>query len=613
MLRNTRFSLFFKANLLLTSFLFLAFMVHHQSYTIENFVFTFLGTLSSAVILYLVFYLLLLLFSFHKTLLFLLATLLFLITDIALIIDFFIYKLFHFHLNAMVLNIITSPDAMDSIQAGVAPFVLFILVIFGLIFFERYTFKRIQSLSQSTQDILNKKLNKLIILPLFLIIFTEKVAFGFATLFSKNELIAPFKVIPLYQPLTFNRIAAKHFGFKAEKQAKYSIKTKADLNYPLEALAYKKNKPDFPIFIIASDSVKYSILNEEIAPNIMHFSKEALVFKNHYTGGNSTRFGIFSLIYGLNSTYWFSFLNSNQKPVLFDVLKTQGYDISIISSTNTNWPEFRKTCYVNIQETIEDKFEGTPWKKDEQSTECFISHITSSQSKKKLFSFVFLDAPHGYSYPENANKYHAKEGEINYLSVAPKSDELETTIKRYKNAIYYNDILFGKMIATLKEKNLYDNALILYTSDHGQEFFEYGNFGHNTSFSEGQIHVPLMIKLPKSLQNTNLAKNIHNSLTSHQDIVPTLLTLLGVTTSPSMYSNGFDLFSPNFHRDYIFSANWNNNAIVTQTNTSVFSNLPNKMFNNEVRDAKTYKQLPHTKTKSKFILDTMNENKKFLK
>jgi membrane-anchored protein YejM (alkaline phosphatase superfamily) len=169
------------------------------------------------------------------------------------------------------------------------------------------------------------------------------------------------------------------------------------------------------------------------------------------------------------------------------------------------------------------------------------------------------------------------------------------------------------MIATLKEKNLYDNALIIYTSDHGQEFFEYGNFGHNTSFSKGQIHIPLMIKLPKSLQNTNLAKNINSSLTSHQDIVPTLLTLLGVTTSPSQYSNGLDLFSPNFHRDYIFSANWNNNAIVTPTHTSVFSNLPNKMFNNEVRDTKTYKQLPHAKPNSKFILDTMNENKKFLK
>jgi membrane-anchored protein YejM (alkaline phosphatase superfamily) len=420
-------------------------------------------------------------------------------------------------------------------------------------------------------------------------------------------------VIPLYQPLTFNRIAAKHFGFKAEKQAKYSINTKADLNYPLKEIKLNQTNPTFNIFILANDSVKYDILDQEVSPNMMDFSKDALIFNHHYSGGNSTRFGIFSLIYGLNSTYWFSFLNSNQKPLFFDVLQKRNYDINIISSTNTNWPEFRKTCYVNIQENIEDKFKGAPWKKDEQSTECFLNHMDTASKKKPIFTFIFLDAPHGYSYPEEANKYHAPEEEINYLAISEGSQELQTTIKRYKNAIYYNDILFGKMIQKLKEKNLYDNALIIYTSDHGQEFFEQGNFGHNTAFSQGQIHIPLMIKLPKSLAHSTLAEKINDSLTSHQDIVPSILHLLGVKNDPSDYSNGKNFFSNTFHRDYIFSANWNNNAIVTPKVISVFSNLPNKIFNNEIRDAKTYKKLTDRKTNSKFILDTMNENKKFLK
>ena len=168
-------------------------------------------------------------------------------------------------------------------------------------------------------------------------------------------------------------------------------------------------------------------------------------------------------------------------------------------------------------------------------------------------------------------------------------------------------------MSKLKEKNLYDNALIIYTSDHGQEFFEQGNFGHNTSFSKGQIHVPLMIKLPKSLQKLNLGKHINGYLTSHQDIVPSLLTLLGVKNDTSKYSNGKDFLSQTFQREYIFSSNWNNNAIVSKETTAVFSNLPNKMFNNEVRDSHTYELLKNKKINSKFILDTMNENKKFLK
>jgi membrane-anchored protein YejM (alkaline phosphatase superfamily) len=95
--------------------------------------------------------------------------------------------------------------------------------------------------------------------------------------------------------------------------------------------------------------------------------------------------------------------------------------------------------------------------------------------------------------------------------------------------------------------------------------------------------------------------------------VPSLLALLGVKNNPQEYSNGANFFSSTFKRDYIFSSNWNNNAIVSAKSVSVFSNLPNKIFNNEVRDPNSYKLLPKEKTNSKFVLDTINENKKFLK
>jgi membrane-anchored protein YejM (alkaline phosphatase superfamily) len=512
----------------------------------------------------------------------------------------------------MVLNILTSPDAIDSIQTGSLPLLLFLFLVIVLVWFEFYVIKRVDSLDDNRKKRLNSNLNRTIILPLILIVLSEKVTYGLASLFSKNEIVSKFKVIPLYQPLTFRRIAAKHFGFKAKEQAKYSIKRKADLNYPLKPLTIDSSSQKFNIFIIASDSLKYSILDEEIAPNITEFSKDSLVFDHHYSGGNSTRFGIFSLIYGLNSTYWFSFLNANQKPVLFDILKQLNYQIDIFSSTNTNWPEFRKTCYVDIQPSIHDNFKGDPWEKDEQSTALFLDSLESEDSKFR-FAFLFLDAPHGYSYPPSYNRYHAPEEEINYLSISKGSDALKSTVKRYKNAVYYNDMLFGKIIKRLKDKKFYDNALIILTSDHGQEFFEYGNFGHNTSFSEGQIHIPFIVKLPKFLQNRGLEKSINGSLTSHQDVVPSLLSLLGVSNSASEYSNGRNFFSESYKREYIFSSNWNNNAIVTEDKTYLFSNLPDKIFSNEVYDSKSYKKLSGQKSSSRLILDSMNENKKFLK
>jgi hypothetical protein len=594
--------------------LFVAFLFYNESYTLISFFVTLLGLISSAVILYLLFYIVLFIFTFtNNRFVLYLSSLIFLVTNIALVVDFFIYRLFNFHINAMVLNILISPDAMDSMQIGFLPIAVFLLLVVGFIWFEFYVIKKLESLDDDVKKRLNSKINKVITIPLILIVLSDKVTYGLASLFSKNEIVSKFKIIPLYQPLTFRRIAEKYFGFKAEEQVKYRIKTEADLNYPLKPLVIDENNQKFNIFIIASDSLKYSILDEEVAPNITAFSKDSLVFEHHYSGGNSTRFGIFSLMYGLNATYWFSFLNANQQPLFFDALKKMDYQIDIFSSTNTNWPEFRKTCYVDVQSSIHDEFEGLPWKKDEQNTACFLDTVSGYDKEKKHFSFLFLDAPHGYSYPPKYNKYNAPEGEINYLSVSKGSEGLKATIKRYKNAIYYNDMLFGKMIDKLKEEKLYDDALIIFTSDHGQEFFEQGNFGHNTSFSEGQIHIPFIVKLPKKLQNKGLGKKINSSLTSHQDVVPSLLSLLGVTTAPAEYSNGKNFFSENYKRAYIFSSNWNNNAIVTKDKTYVFSNLPNKMFNNEIRDSKSYKKLTGQKNSSKLILDTINENKKFLK
>jgi len=72
------------------------------------------------------------------------------------------------------------------------------------------------------------------------------------------------------------------------------------------------------IFIFGSDATRADMIKKEIMPYLYDFSKTAIIFKNHHSGGNTTRFGIFSLFYGLNATYWFSFLNEQKGGLLFD-------------------------------------------------------------------------------------------------------------------------------------------------------------------------------------------------------------------------------------------------------------------------------------------------------
>ncbi len=609
-MRNINFSLFFKANLLLTSILFILFLQYNTSYTLLSFILTFMAAISSAVILYILLYFILYIFKFINKFILYLSGFIFAITNITLVIDFFIFRLYKFHINAMVINILTSPDAMDSIQLGIVPIILFVLLIFGFIGFEIYLIRKLSKLDDIWKENYNKYLNKLIVVPIITIVLSEKVGYGIASLLNKNDILTKFKVIPLYQPLTFNRIAAKLFDYKPDVQAKNTINNKANINYPLNPIQISSNPNKINIIIIASDAVRNSVVTKDITPNIHKFKENSLVFNNHHTGGNATRFGIFSMMYGLNSTYWFSFLRTAKGAVLFDVLNDLNYQIDIISSTNTNWPEFRKTAYVNVLDSIKDDFEGTPWKKDKQSAEYFLNTIDNMEKNKSFFSFVFFDAPHGYSFPKSYNKFNATNTNVNYLTMKKGTKESENIFARYKNSIYYNDMLFGKMIQKLKDKNLYDNSLIIYTSDHGQEFYEYGGFGHNNNFSRAQTNSPLIIKLPKNMKKIEINSE---QLTSHSDLVPTLLSIIGVQNDISDYSNGYDLFDKNYKRDFVFCANWNNNAVITNKYTYVFSNLPNKMFENEVRETSTYKKVDNQSINSKILLDIMNENKQFLK
>ena len=65
------------------------------------------------------------------------------------------------------------------------------------------------------------------------------------------------------------------------------------------------------------------------------------------------------------------------------------------------------------------------------------------------------------------------------------------------------DYHLGKLFSHLKNQGIYDDSLIVITSDHGELFGEHGQKGHgvqnrNVHLYEGVISVPLIIKFPQS-------------------------------------------------------------------------------------------------------------------
>ncbi len=94
----------------------------------------------------------------------------------------------------------------------------------------------------------------------------------------------------------------------------------------------------------------------------------------------------------------------------------------------------------------------------------------------------------------------------------------------YNAEIYHTDREFGKILSFLKSRDLYRDAVIIVTSDHGEEFWEHGGTGHGWSLHQHQLRVPLIWKSPVF---TKTGRKIFQPA-GLIDIYPTLLDSLGM-------------------------------------------------------------------------------------
>jgi arylsulfatase A-like enzyme len=92
---------------------------------------------------------------------------------------------------------------------------------------------------------------------------------------------------------------------------------------------------------------------------------------------------------------------------------------------------------------------------------------------------------------------------------------LQTT---YQAGVRYLDESLGLLFDTLRESGIWDQLLVVVTSDHGEEFDEHGGFEHGSLYEE-IIAVPLLIKWPSS-ERAGVTNDV---LGSSIDLAPTLL------------------------------------------------------------------------------------------
>lgn len=106
--------------------------------------------------------------------------------------------------------------------------------------------------------------------------------------------------------------------------------------------------------------------------------------------------------------------------------------------------------------------------------------------------------------------------------LAPDAKEFITA--SYDGQIALMDAYLGELIAELKRRGRYENALIIVTADHGELLGEHDQVGHGGRMMyEGLLRMPMVVKLP----GADRPRGVVETPVQQVDVVPTVLAALG--------------------------------------------------------------------------------------
>lgn len=325
-----------------------------------------------------------------------------------------------------------------------------------------------------------------------------------------------------------------------------------------------------PVILVMVDTMRADHLtsygySKDTAPNLAAFSDDAVQFERAFAQASWTRPSVASLLTSLPPSAHKTMYKPDRLPEdvisVAEVFKQVGYptggrvtnyNLAATFNFDQGFDDYRyltpdyyffanegasKLSLYNLARVIREKVapandNPASYYQDAQvTTDAALDWIGRHKAAPFFFFLTYMD-PH--------DPYFARplDGEAwsRAANVNPDPAMAKRFVELYDGEIKYWDEHFGRFIAQLKEMGLYDKAVIVVTSDHGEEFQEHGGWWHGTTLYEEQIHVPLLIKMPGG----KYGGTGRDDLAALIDVPPTLIAAAGVQSPESWH--GRDLF-----------------------------------------------------------------------
>ena len=125
--------------------------------------------------------------------------------------------------------------------------------------------------------------------------------------------------------------------------------------------------------------------------------------------------------------------------------------------------------------------------------------------------------------------YHQRGTDIRVGFNATQNIHLSVHDIAQARATYYGmmsqvDAQIGRLIAFLKEHELYDRTLIVFTSDHGEQLGDHWQFAKYGYFDQS-FYIPLILRDPRPIADPGRGQRVHD-FTENVDVMPSILDCL---------------------------------------------------------------------------------------
>jgi len=289
--------------------------------------------------------------------------------------------------------------------------------------------------------------------------------------------------------------------------------------------------PDAPVILISIDTLRADRLplygyTKIQTPFLDRFSKDAWLFENAYSpcpmtlpAHTTMLTGMLPPEHGVRNNIGFAF-DGEAHMSLPRQLKQRGYATGAALSSYVLRFE---TGLGALFDFYEDSFGTTPgvqsvnYQRAGDKTAAFAQTWIGEHAAKPFFFLFHIYEPHvPYDPPE------------------PFRSQYGVT---YDGEVAASDAIVGTFLDALKKLGVYDRAIVIVTSDHGEGLGEHGEQQHSIFLYREAIRVPLLVKLPAdSGAGSRVAAPVQLS-----DIFPTVTAALGLPASKEV--SGTSLFA----------------------------------------------------------------------